>query len=635
MKRPANALAAPAGDAACSGHLWSASQAAAASRDFAELHAAHGGLLWVEFDPASGRSALQFFVDGHCRELTPPAFSVRSRVYEYGGGACCATARGVALINEADQQVYLIEDLLAGLAAGEPGAPRALTCRADCRYGDLVFVPAWQALLALEECHQGEAVVHRIVRIALDGGREVLVEGADFYAAPVASADGRCLAWIEWDRPQQPWTTTRLCLCRQGSGTCVLAGAQGEQSLQQPRFASDGRLYCLSDRNGWWQPWVFDPLGGTPGIPCPRSASADHAPAPWQLGGRTYLPLEDGRLLLTRFEQGFGVLAVADLIARGDSSAGERRLAEDFSRFRSLAADAGHYYCIAAAPECLPAVLAIDRESGAVRVLAGGAVPLAAAHLSRPQRMSFAVGTGERCHGFFYAPKPAVECPPLLVFLHGGPTSACYPVFDPRIPFWTLRGFALLDLNYRGSSGFGRAYRQRLQGEWGCIELQDIRASVSQLAAAGRVDPARIFVRGASAGGYSALLALAGGGFAAGASLYGVSDPLALRRATHKFEGDYLDWLLGDPEQHAQRYQQRTPLQQAEKIAVPVIFFQGGQDAVVVPQQTEQMVAALRARGVRCEYRLFAEERHGFRQAANLAAALEAEYRFYREVLDG
>src|SRR5690606_20043049 len=221
------------------------------------------------------------------------------------------------------------------------------------------------------------------------------------------------------------------------------------------------------------------------------------------------------------------------------------------------------------------------------------------------------------------------------VFLHGGPTSACYPVFDPRIPFWTLRGFAVLDLNYRGSAGFGRAYRQRLRGEWGHIELQDIRAAVAHLAGRGRIDPQRVFVRGASAGGYSALLALAGGGFAGGASLYGVSDPLALRRATHKFEADYLDWLLGDPQRHAERYRRRTPLHQAGRIEVPVIFFQGGQDAVVVPQQTEAMVAALRGRGVRCEYRLFAGERHGFRQAANLAAALEAEHRFYREILDG
>ncbi|WP_252273784.1 S9 family peptidase [Pseudomonas subflava] len=592
--------------------LWSAAQAAAAGRDFAELHAAHGGVLWVEFEPASGRCSLQFLRDDQRRELTPPGYSVRSRVYEYGGGASCATERGAAFVNDADQQIHLIDDVAAS------AAPRRLTERADCRYGDLVYAPAWRALLAVEECREGEAVVHRLVRIDLAGRREVLVEGADFYAAPVASADGRRLAWIEWSRPQQPWTATRLCLREAGGSNRVLAGAADDQALQQPRFDTLGRLWVLSDRDGWWQPICVDDDDA-------RGAPRDHAAAPWQLGGRTYLPL-DGELLLTRFEQGFGVLAAVR------EAAGERRLADDFTRFRALAADAGHYYCIAAAPDRLSAVLAVGRTDGAVRVLAGGERLLNEAHLPRPQPLDCPVGEGERCHGFFYAPYAGAERPPLVVFLHGGPTSACYPVFDPRIPFWTLRGFAVLDLNYRGSSGFGRAYRQRLQGEWGRIELDDIRAAVAHLAQAGRIDPARVFVRGASAGGYSALLALAQGGYAGGASLYGVSDPLALRRLTHKFEADYLDWLLGDPQQHAERYRQRTPLQQAGRIRVPVIFFQGGRDAVVVPQQTESMVAALRDNGIAVEYRLFPDEGHGFRLAAHQAEALEAEHAFYRDL---
>ena len=618
--------------------IWSADQAAAASADFAELHTAHGGLLWVAFDPQQARCGLFFWRDGEVRELTPPGYSVRSRVYEYGGGACCATDQGAAFVNEADQQIYL----LTSIDVGAHGAPYALTTRPDCRYGDLSFVSAWQALLAVEESHEAAGVIHRLVRIGLDGERRVLVEGADFYAGPVASPDGRQLAWIEWDRPYQPWVATRLCLCEDEGPKRVLAGAGNDQSLQQPRFSADGQLWVLSDHHGWWQPVRATDISAV----SEGASPYDHAPAPWQLGGCTYLPLESDAMLLSRFEQGFGVLvgcaARTDAVGAGangvhglggPASLFERRHADSFTRFRALAADAEHYYCIAAAPDRLPAILAIARNSGELAILAGGEQPLDVAHLPRPQPFDCPVGAGERCHGFFYTSVEGGEKPPLLVFLHGGPTSACYPVFDPRIPFWTLRGYAVLDLNYRGSSGYGRAYRLRLAGEWGALEVEDVRAAVATLADEGVIDPARVFVRGASAGGYSALCALISGGFAGGASLYGVSDPLGLREVTHKFEADYLDWLIGDPVLDAERYAARTPLLHADKITAPLIFFQGGQDAVVLPAQTESMVEALGSRGLAVEYHLYPEERHGFRQARNQAHALEQEWRFYQRLL--
>lgn len=601
--------------------VWSAEQAAAASADYAELHAAHGGVLWVAYEPATARCGLFFWHAGRVRELTPPAFSVRSRVYEYGGGASCATGQGAAFVNEADQQIYLVS--LAPDDSG--GVPRALTQRPGCRYGDLSYVPAWQALVAVEEQHRADGVQHRLVRIGLDAGYAVLVAGADFYAAPVVSPDGARLAWIEWSRPQQPWIATRLCLRTQGGDVQVLAGAGGDSSLQQPRFDAAGRLWALSDREGWWQPVICDSTQQQP-RPAIQAAACDHAAAPWQLGGRTFVPLPE-TVFLTRYEHGCGALLA---VSSDASVCHETRLAEGFSRFRALAADAQHYYCIAAAAERLPAVLAIARESGQVRVLAGGARPLAEAHVPQPRPFSCTVGEGERCHGFFYAPPGGEAPPPLLVFLHGGPTSACYPVFDPRIAFWTLRGYAVLDLNYRGSSGYGRDYRLRLAGQWGELEVQDMRAAIDALGARGVIDPAQVFVRGASAGGFSALRALAEiAGLRGGASLYGVSDPLALRRVTHKFEADYLDWLIGDPQHDAARYRARTPLLHAARIRAPVIFFQGGRDAVVVPEQTQSMVAALRQRGVAVQYRLFAEERHGFRQAANQAEALHAEWAFY------
>ncbi len=262
-------------------------------------------------------------------------------------------------------------------------------------------------------------------------------------------------------------------------------------------------------------------------------------------------------------------------------------------------------------------------------------MPLPAERISRPQALRYPSGDGI-AHGFFYPAMNGDAQPPLLVFIHGGPTSACFPVLDPRIQYWTQRGFAVADLNYRGSSGYGRDYRQALHLRWGEIDVEDACAVVSHLAERQLIDPQRAFIRGGSAGGYTTLCALAFHNvFRAGASLYGVSDPQALARATHKFEGDYLDWLIGDPVADAERYQRRTPLLHASNIKVPVIFFQGELDVVVVPEQTRSMLDALQANGIHAEGHFYPSERHGFRTASNLAHALEEEWKFYRRVLEG
>jgi dipeptidyl aminopeptidase/acylaminoacyl peptidase len=623
---------------------WNAEKAASASRDFAEIRAGHDGLFWVEYDPADARCTLWYWRGGSAVCVTPADVSLRSRVYEYGGGAFCVTDRGVAFVNEKNQQIYL---QTIGCEAADQ--PVALTQRPYCRYGDLQFDPVRSTVLAVEETLADACVEHRLVSFSvLDGARSVLAEGADFYSSPTIDAESQRMAWIQWQRPEQPWTSTSLWMAERGGDGAwqtprCLAGAQSGESLQQPRFAANGALYCLSDHAGWWQPWreqggrlvpAFTPADDEKGAGAAAWPAFDHAPAPWQLGTVSYLPLADGGLLLTRMANGYS------LLFEQNGEGHERPLATEFSRCRQLAADGQHYYCIAGAANRVPAVLALRRSTGEVRILAGGAQPLTADQLSCPQPFSFATGDGETAHAFFYPPVNAGcrsqegERPPLVVFLHGGPTSACYPVFDPRIQYWTQRGFAVADLNYRGSSGFGRAYRQRLREQWGVVDVEDARAVVKALAVGGQIDPARTFIRGSSAGGYTALCALVSdAAFSGGASLYGVSDPLALRRATHKFEADYLDWLIGDSERHADRYRQRAPLHNAAHIRVPVIFFQGGLDAVVLPEQTESMVAALRQRNVPVEYCLYPEERHGFRQAANLADALERECRFYQRVL--
>ncbi|PYC41110.1 S9 family peptidase [Pseudomonas soli] len=594
---------------------FSATQAVAAGTDFAELKVGEQGVFWNEFRPADGACRIWHWRDHQARCLTPDGFSVRSRVYEYGGGSFCLSDEGLVFVNEQDQQVYL--------QALDGSLPRRLTHADDRRYGDV----QWHAglVLAVEE-HHGEQVEHRLVGLTAEH-RKILAEGADFYASPTLSHDGCRLAWIEWDRPAQPWTVTRLMSReREPSGAwgAVRCVAAQDESLQQPRFDEQGRLYCLSDRDGFWQPWgELD--GHWQRLP---AASADHAAAPWQLGASTWLALGPASYLASWFEDGFGELGL-----RRDSGEVER-YASAYTRFRGLALDNERIYAVAASPISPAAVIAIDQRSHEVEVLAGGAEVLPVEHISRPQPIHYASGDGS-AHGFFYpAMQGTAGLPPLVVFIHGGPTSACYPVLDSRIQYWTQRGFAVADLNYRGSSGYGRAYRQALHLRWGECDVEDACGAVRHLAEQGLIDPAQAFIRGGSAGGYTTLSALAFQDvFRGGASLYGVSDPEALGRATHKFESDYLDWLIGDPQRDADRYRQRTPLLHAGRIKVPVIFFQGELDAVVVPGQTRLMLEALQANGIQAEGHFYAGERHGFRQAANLAHALDEEWKFYCRLL--
>ncbi|MBZ9784230.1 S9 family peptidase [Pseudomonas sp. REP124] len=590
-----------------------AARAVAAGIDFAELQAGPLGLFWNEYRPEDAACRIWHWRDSVAKCLTPLGFSVRSRVYEYGGGAFCLTGDGVVFVNEADQQLYR--------QSLNSDTPEVLTSGV-CRYGDLQFANG--QVLAVEENRDR----HRLVAIDLaDGKRHLLVEGADFYAAPTLSLDAKRLAWIEWSRPDQPWTATRLMVAEGlddgdfGPARCM-AGDDGQESLQQPRFDASGRLFCLTDRGGYWQPWMESENGLSP-LP---SKAADHGPAPWQLGGCTWLPLSEGRYLASWTEGGFGRLGLC--------GATYEEFAGDYSRFRSLALDERFIYCIAASPISSSAVIAIDRQSRQIKVLAGGIAPLPAEQISRPQTLRYPSGASE-AHGFFYPAMTGDAQPPLVVFIHGGPTSACYPMFDPRIQYWAQRGFAVADLNYRGSSGYGRDYRQALHLSWGDVDVEDACAVVRHLAERGLIDGEKAFIRGGSAGGYTTLCALAFHNvFRAGASLYGVSDPVALGRATHKFESDYLDWLIGDPVKDAERYASRTPLLHASNIRVPMIFFQGELDAVVVPQQTRDMVDALLNNGILVEAHYYAEERHGFRQAGNQAHALEQEWLFYRRVME-
>lgn len=607
----------------------SAAQAVAAASDYADLVCDEQRLLWIEFHPEDGRSLIHEWTEAGQRCLTPLGYSARSRVYEYGGGALCLASGFLCFVNEDDQQIYVqgLQDL----------GCRALTQRGDCRYGALLNDAMRARLIALEECHTARAVEHRLVAISYTGEREVITEGADFYNSPCLSPDCLHLAWIEWDRPHLPWTQTRLMsavlnergqVVSKKSISSVQSQASQPEAFQQPQFDSSGDLLCLTDRSGYWLPWRVRDDGGLESVP---SQPADHAPAPWQLNPRHILALPDDSLALSWMEGGYGHLALRHTIG-GE----EQRLAHGYQRFRSLASNGRWLYCVAGSALCSAAILRIDLLTHALQIIRAVPATLPAEEVSQPQRLLYRSGRGETAHGYFYpssnrnqaSPAP----PPLLIFTHGGPTSATYAVLDNRIQYWTQRGFAVADLNYRGSVGFGRAYRHRLRGQWGVVDVEDVLAAVDHLVDAGRVDAGNIFIRGSSAGGYTTLCSLvaAGDRFRAAASLYGVSDPLRLRINTHKFEADYIDWLIGDPADVPERYVQRSPLERAAEISTPVIFFQGLQDGVVLPEQTERMVKALKEQGVPVKCLTFAEERHGFRAPGTLASVLEEELAFYQ-----
>jgi dipeptidyl aminopeptidase/acylaminoacyl peptidase len=596
-----------------------AEDAVAAAADFTELAATATGVVYGRFDPADAVTRLWHApVAGNPRCLTPDGFSVRSRVYEYGGGSFCATDHQVAFVNEADQQVY-VQPL-------DGGTPHRLTGQDGGRYGGLAYDAAHGRILAVEETAQAQGLPqHRLVAIDLHGGRTVMHEGQDFYGAGCASPDGRSLVWISWQRPAQPWTQTRLMRLpcdAHGMPSGPAEVLREGSALQQPGFDAGQRLVVIDDADGWWRPWVE----ATPGtFQLAPSHTADHAGAPWQLATHTWAPLRRGGMLATWLEGGMGQLGIL-------SDDGVHVVPSPYTRWRSMVASHDGAYAIAASPTQPPCVVHI-RTDGHVDVVAGSTAFIPDGQVILPEPIRWPTRQGE-AHGFLYLPHDQDTPPPLLVFAHGGPTSAAQPVFDARIQFWCSHGFAVADVDYRGSTGYGRAYREALHLQWGVADVDDVCSVVDWLGTHGRVDGRRAFIRGSSAGGYTVLCALAfRRTFQGGASLYGVSDPAALAKDTHKFEADYLDWLIGDVEADADRYAQRTPLRHADDIAVPVIFFQGLLDAVVVPAQTEAMVAALQRRGVTCEYHAYPDERHGFRQARNLAHALRHELAFYRQVL--
>ncbi|MCA0146620.1 prolyl oligopeptidase family serine peptidase [Blastococcus sp. LR1] len=593
---------------------------------------------WSESRPdEGGRSVLvRRSPDGTVTDVLPAPWNARTRVHEYGGGAWTVAEGAVWFTNFSDQSLYRI-DQGAGPAAvtGEPAVPSGV------RHADLRGTA--DGLLAVRETHPASGaaadVVNELVWIGTDGEEVAIVSGPDFVSDPALAPDGATLAWLQWNHPHMPWDAAQLVVRTPDGIETVVAGGPGE-SVVQPTWAPDGTLWFLCDRTDVWSLYRKAPGGDTELV---LDVGSDIARPQWQFGASRFALLDDGRIALAYGRDGADRLAV--LSPGGDL----REFDLPYASFTSLRAQGGRIVCAAGGPAAERVVLAVDVDSGDAEVLRPARdLGLDPAWFSPPEFLTFPApddGTGiEVAHAVVYPPtNPDVTAtdglPPLVVMVHGGPTSSHDRVLSLEIQYFTSRGFCVAHVDYRGSTDYGRRYRDALQGRWGVVDLDDVVACAQHLADAGRVDPARMAIRGGSAGGYTVLAALSmrPGVFTAGASHYGVADLAALAAETHKFESRYLDGLIApyDPDAGPSGnpvYAERSPINHVDTLDTPLAVFQGGEDAVVPPSQAEAIVSALRAKGVPHAYLLFPGEQHGFRQAANIRAALDGELSFYAQV---
>ncbi len=598
--------------------------------------AGNGAVWWAEGRPAEGGRVVLMRrpAGGQPEDVTPAGFNVRSRVHEYGGGAWTLVGDDLVLFsNFADQRLYrqrLGEE--PGAITPEPGVAAGL------RYADCRIAPDGRIVVCVREVHGSGEAENQIVALALDGSAEeptVIASGRDFYSSPRPSPDGAWLAWLCWDHPNMPWDGTELWIAPvDDPDDARLVSGGPQESVFQPEWDADGRLHFVSDREGWWN--LYRDEGEEVVQLTEEEAELGHPQ--WLFGGATYAFLADGSIACVRCDRGEERLF---LLEPGSERPRDLELPYTSFGFPSLSSRGTTVAFAAASPARETAVVLLDVLSGEleeVRSSAEGAVD--GGCVSIPRAIEFPTSGGETAHGFYYPPTnadfeaPEGELPPLIVQSHGGPTSHATPALDREFLFWTSRGFGVVDVNYRGSSGYGRPYRQRLRGGWGILDTDDCIAAAVHLAATGEVDGERLAIRGGSAGGYATLCALVfHDEFATGASYYGVADAEALATDTHKFESRYLDGLIGPYPQQAELYRQRSPIHFVEQLAAPVILFQGLEDEVVPPSQAETMVAALKANGVPHAYLAFAGEAHGFRRAETEIRCLEAELYFYGRIL--
>ncbi|MGB3494746.1 MAG: S9 family peptidase [Elainellaceae cyanobacterium] len=592
-------------------------------------------VYWLEGRPQEGGRyvVVKRSPDGSTTDITPSEFNVRTRVHEYGGGAYIVHKGTIYFSNFSDQRLY----------QQVPGqAPAPLTPETPLRYADAVVDETRDRLICVREDHRGDGeAANTIVAVPLNSKEppegKVLISGSDFYGSPRLSPDGAMLSWISWNHPDMPWDATELWVAPVNpDGTLAtpqkIAG-KTRQSIFQPEWSPAGTLYFVSDRTNWWNFYRWSPESGDVESVCPKDA--EFGLPQWVFGMSTYGFESAESIICTYIEDGIQNFARLNLDTQALTA-----IDAPYTSISGLQVQSGLAAFGAGSPSTPGAIALLDLATGQVEELQrSSTVKVEAGYLSAPEIVEFPTENGLTAYGFYYAPKnqdfsaPAGETPPLLVKIHGGPTASTSTTLDLRLQYWTSRGIAILDVNYGGSTGYGRDYRERLKGSWGIVDVDDCVNGAMYLVNQGKADGDRLMIDGGSAGGYTTLAALTfRDTFKAGASYYGVSDAEALAQDTHKFESRYLDSLIGAYPDEKEKYVARSPIHATNQLSCPVIFFQGDEDKIVPPNQAEMMVNALREKGLPVAYVLFAGEQHGFRKSENIKRALDAELYFYAQV---
>jgi dipeptidyl aminopeptidase/acylaminoacyl peptidase len=591
-------------------------------------------IYWNELRPAEGgrNVVVRRAPDGTIADITPPGFSARTTVHEYGGGAYVVDAGTVYFSNFADQRLYRQD---------RGGAPRPITPEGDLRYADGVIDRRRGRMICVCEDHtRGGEAINTIVGLALDGGQEaqVLVQGNDFYSTPRLSPGGDRLAWLTWNHPNMPWDGTELwvgTLAEDGSiGASERVAGGAEESIFQPEWSPDGTLHFVSDRSGWWN--LYRWAGGQ--IEALHPMEAEFGLPQWVFGMATYGFDTASRIVCVYQSGGLDHLAILDT-----ATGAFEPIEAPYTTYEYPQVSRGRVVFVGGSPTAFPAIVALDLDARQATALRQSSeIALDPGYISTPRAIEFQTEGGQTAHAFFYPPRnrdysaPPGERPPLLVMTHGGPTAATEPILDLKKQYWTSRGIAVLDVNYGGSTGYGRDYRRRLNGQWGLVDMNDCANGARYLAQRGEVDGNRLAITGGSAGGYTTLCALTfRDEFRAGASHFGISDLEVFVHDTHKFESRYLDGLVGPYPQRKDLYRERSPINFTNRLECPVILFQGLEDKIVPPNQAELMVDALRGKQLPVAYVGFEGEQHGFRKAENIKRALDGEFYFYQKYLLG